>query len=237
MSKFSPRQLIKHPGRLSYHDMILETDGLISYWNFGAGQGNKLWDQKSTNHGTIDGATWTQKSNGLWTLDFDGDNDYVEVPNSPDWDLSNNDFTIELWSLFDSFSSNRTLIRHKAPIYDWHLIRIGNSYVKWEYYNSVGTTRLLYNANLLYPLVLNVWYHFAVTRTGNVFRLFGNNILLQTRTWADTIQHTDDVLELAGSGNWSFYGMLKDVVIYNVALSSETIQKHYQVGVWEGLAA
>ena len=87
MRRFSPRQLLRQNARLSYHDMILEKSGLVSYWNFGTGSGDKLWDQKGTNHGDITGATWTQKSNGLWTLDFDG-NDYVDAGSDSSLDIT-----------------------------------------------------------------------------------------------------------------------------------------------------
>lgn len=44
------------------------------------GQGGSIWDMSSEgNHGTIYGAGWRLEQNGLWSLSFDGSDDYVRV--------------------------------------------------------------------------------------------------------------------------------------------------------------
>jgi len=54
-------------------------DGLVGYWSFDEGEGGTAYDYSGHgNHGTIDGAAWTTGISGS-ALNFDGDDDYVEV--------------------------------------------------------------------------------------------------------------------------------------------------------------
>jgi len=56
------------------------TDGLVAHWKFDEGSGRIAHDSAGSNHGTLYGDTiWTAGwLNGA--LDFDGDRDFVEVP-------------------------------------------------------------------------------------------------------------------------------------------------------------
>ena len=45
------------------------------------GQGSVVTNQSgSGNDGMITGGTWTQLPNGLWYLSFDGEDDYLQIP-------------------------------------------------------------------------------------------------------------------------------------------------------------
>lgn len=223
MNKFSPRNLIKHPGRLSYHDMILETSGLISYWNFGAGQGDKLWDQKGTNHGDITGATWTQKSNGIYTLDFDG-NDNVNIPNlnigtgSP--------FILSAW-VKPSFSGTYRSImgydaRHRL------LISVTGAMLSQQEANFGSLAGSVPNGQWTYVIYWNDgtkerWYINGVQS--------GADHSISSAEW--------DLAFYIGQYNlisYKYYGCINEVAIYNVALTPAQIKRHYDVGIWEGLA-
>jgi hypothetical protein len=84
--------MVSMVGGMAYAD--LNTD-LVSYWNFDQGPGTVVLDQSvNGNDGTIKGdPTWVDGVCGN-ALDFDGVDDYVELP---DIDLVPNPFTICAW--------------------------------------------------------------------------------------------------------------------------------------------
>ena len=49
------------------------------------------------NDGAITGATWAQTGQGLWLLDCDGTDDYVDCGSSSDFDFTSGDFSFEFW--------------------------------------------------------------------------------------------------------------------------------------------
>ena len=55
--------------------------GLVANWLFYNGAGDTLYDYSGKgNHGNINGAKWTDKEQAGWALDFDGVDDYVNIP-------------------------------------------------------------------------------------------------------------------------------------------------------------
>ena len=78
------------------------SDSLVSYWSFNEGTGTTAYDQWEGNNGTLTnfdvGSAW--KSGGDCVsgkcLEFDGDNDYVDIVDSSDFDIDRN-LTIETW--------------------------------------------------------------------------------------------------------------------------------------------
>jgi hypothetical protein len=71
------------------------SSGPISYWRLDENSGATTRDSIGDNDGTITGATWTTGVNGS-ALHFDGVDDYVCVPHSDDFNITNN-LTLEAW--------------------------------------------------------------------------------------------------------------------------------------------
>jgi hypothetical protein len=93
----------------------------VAIWHLDEGTGNKAYDSTSNNnHGTINGATWT---NGLYgkALSFDGTNDYIKVPNSK---------SLQLTTEFTIFSVFYVTPGTNYNIYDYrHILAKGAVYV------------------------------------------------------------------------------------------------------------
>ncbi|MCD6165610.1 hypothetical protein J7K19_02730, partial [bacterium] len=72
------------------------TRGLVAYWSFDEGTGNIAYDISGNgNNCTIYGAKWTKGKYGS-ALQFDGVDDYVEVPHSVSLNITDA-ITIEAW--------------------------------------------------------------------------------------------------------------------------------------------
>ena len=70
-------------------------DGLVACWHMDEGEGSVIYDTSGNgNDGTIYGATWTDGKFGK-ALSFDGENDYVKIPDSASLDITD-EITIEV---------------------------------------------------------------------------------------------------------------------------------------------
>ena len=81
----------------------LSSEELVACWNFDEGNGTIALDSTLfENHGTIYGCNWVNGISG-YALEFDGQSDYLQVPDSDSLDISTNNLTITAWIHADSF--------------------------------------------------------------------------------------------------------------------------------------
>ena len=163
----------------------------------------------SNRNGTVSFAGTAQLSTaaskfGGSSLLVDGNSDYVSISDSY-WNtcMSSGDFTVELWARFDSasldgstqttFASNRGDIsggssngwvfrKFTDNVISWYM-RQGSS---WVYINYAQGTRTAVSAD--------TWYHLAVTRSGNTWKLFLNG------TAEDTITNSTSIVDGGADG-------------------------------------
>ena len=163
----------------------------------------------SNRNGTVSFAGTAQLSTGASkfggsSLLVDGNSDYVSISDSY-WNtcISSGDFTVELWARFDSasldgstqttFASNRGDIsggssngwvfrKFTDNVISWYM-RQGSD---WVYINYAQGTRTAVSAD--------TWYHLAVTRSGNTWKLFLNG------TAEDTITNSTSIVDGGADG-------------------------------------
>ena len=72
------------------------SDGLMAYYAF---NGNANDESGNGNNGTVNGATLTtdRLGNANNAYSFDGEDDYIKVPNSPSIDVAGNTISITAW--------------------------------------------------------------------------------------------------------------------------------------------
>ena len=158
------------------------------------------------------------------SVDFDGSNDYLSIPDSSDFTIGTN-YTAECWfytdaitgagwdGIFGQWSGN-----NNASTNSWVLESVGNSFVPRFYYiNSGGTLAfksLVDEANGE-VLALKQWYHFAFVKSGSTTKLYLNGILKQS--FDTTYQDGSGSFNIGGnvaSGGW-FNGKVSNVRIVN----------------------
>jgi len=163
-------------------------------------------------------------------LKFDGDDDYVSIPNSDNWNFGNKEFTIGFWIRFNDVSGNKIIIEHASGTdYDWSIPKIGNTTIRFEFKNSLGGNFSLDDNT---SLVINTWYYVTVTRTGNEFRIYRDGVLKNKATVGETIKNSNDILRIGKRDNGQEVNAFMDeVAIYKQALNSQNIQQLYAQGV------
>ncbi len=104
-------------------------------------------------------------------LYLDGVNDYLSLSDSTDWDLSNVDFTAEVWLRTVSHGSNFVLIgqRDSSTVNHSFTLEYSTTLGLMFRYTTDGTT--LVTVDRSWTPTDGVWYHAAVIRTGTVLHL------------------------------------------------------------------
>jgi len=219
----------------------LAREGLVALWS---GEGNAL-DSVGANNGTmINSATFAAGEVGqAFSLSGPynpcsrpGNGPCVLVPNSSVWAFGTNGFTIELWAKFGAplpgcarqgypyggvfisndeggGSLNKWLFALDGPALDFHIngpaINGGS---------GVFLVRAPFTPNL------NQWYHFAVTRDGNLYTIYVNGVAVGSQVDNNIIPDPNGPLTIGAAENMYFNGLLDEVGIYNRALSASEIQ-------------
>jgi hypothetical protein len=148
---------------------------------------------------------------------FDGNGDYLSIPDSDDFELGASDFTIELWAYPTSNAgSARLLTKNTSSTYSPFVMhRAGGD---WAFYSSHAGVYLDWSVaggKSLGSVELNTWQHLAVTRQGNTFYAFKNGVEQSTWTSSLSIWNNTETLVLGRQfdGSQQYAGYLDEVRI------------------------
>ena len=205
--------------------------GLVGYWQFDEDSGTVAADSSGTgNDGTLmsmDPATDWVPGNIAGALDFDGSNDYVQIPDNANLSIGD-EFTIAAWVWANSEGFQN---------FDTVAVKTGTSF-NFDYYfgtyNDKLTFLFYYGANIegfdtpTLNLQVTTWYHIAVTfdTAANEVRFYLNGSVVDVQSTSNNPVATTGDLQISGTGErWN--GKLDDVRIYNRALDASEIAQLY----------
>lgn len=141
----------------------------------------------------------TQSVSGGASGLFDGSGDYLSTPDSPDFNLSAGDWTIEAWIRINALSSGTMLIVDKDG-------QAFVSYAQWmlsvtaagKLQGSIGSgngTSSQQTVTGATTISIGAWHHVAFTLSGTTLRLFLDGVLDVSATKTATmIAHTKALL-------------------------------------------
>ena len=221
--------------------------GLVGWW---PGEGNAN-DVVGGNNGTMMyGAAFTngevnQAFNlpGVSPCSRPSTGPEVLVPDSNLWAFGTNSFSIELWANFNIVPNNCGY----SFGYPYDGVFISNdegsgSNNKWWFALDDGKLDFHINGPTInsgsgvflvqapFTPQTNLWYHFAITRNGNVYTIYTNGIAIGSQTDTNTIPNPNAPLTIGAAEGMYFNGLLDEISIYNRALSSDEIAAIYNAG-------
>ena len=197
------------------------------------GGGSKIYDRSPYGSvGTITGASWTRLPSGLWVLDFDGTDDYVNCGSDPSLDLAN--LTIIAWIKTTSTGTTQTIFSNtSAPTYPGFIFSGGYPAAgRLQFYTqSSGWTANTETVND------GSWHQVVVTSDGTtIFFIDGGSVYSVAQAVANTNSGNPKYMgQYGGSNYWS--GNIALLRVYNRALSALEIRNHFNrerhlFGVW-----
>ena len=150
------------------------------------------------------------------SLYLDGTGDYLSLGDSDDWDLGNDDFTIESWVRFNSLDGNPVITAHYTNDTErWHFFYNSNGNLKfWSY---IGGTQYEVLSDSWTPS-LGTWYHVACVRKENTISFFVDGKEKGDGSYTQTIPDMTDVLsigarQVGGSFGQYFNGSIDELKI------------------------
>lgn len=213
--------------------------GLVGYWKFDEGSGTTANDSSGyNNHGTLyNDPAWIKGKIGK-ALNFDGVDDYVNVPDSPSLDITNN-LTVEAWvyprsygtKTPDEWGQYHAGIVSKSDFNDqtykltFALSNATHTHLYFEINNMTSCIGLLSDA--ISPK-LNEWHHIAGVYDGNYIRIYLDGSEIASKYIGYIVCRTNDQSLKIGrdayaSSGRRFDGFIDEVRVYNRTLSKEEI--------------
>ena len=202
---------------------------LVSWWP-GDGHANDIAD---SNDGTlVNGTTFAPGLVGQ-AFSFDGNDDFVEVPNSSSLMIAGA-FTVEFW-----FKLNAT--------HDSSTPRSPNFFSK-GFDNSIGLANNDGRLEVRGPVprpnstrsswIAGVWYHVGVTYDSTAYRIYVNGVEEGSVTSGYSILNNQDDVALGsnpffldmGRTGVTVNGLIDEVALYDRALSASEIQDLFNAG-------
>ncbi len=195
------------------------------------------------NHGTVNGAYWTQDGVVGGGLSFDG-NDYVRVQehsNSLGGSGTWSNISVEFWIKANGITSTETvLMKHDQSYstggYIWSSYGVGyrvdfRSYadrdrIYWYVYNDTSSANVQYTDSINFGL----WHHVVCTyQSGVGLQLYVDGALRATTPFSGNINATlDGILDIGGLGGTAdFTGSMDEVRIYPTVLSAAQVLQRY----------
>jgi len=238
------RGMAKHARWFGARQNIMTHSNCVVYYDF-EGTGSTLKCQETLGvkkaarlNGTIYGATRV-KGGGRWpgkgALDFDGTDDYVDCGTS--LDLGTGDFTIEAWVRADDVSGYRVVASKSNGSNNGWQVHICNRVYLWLYRCTSGYHACYGDTWDINPI--GQWLHIAWQRKGNTTVFYLNGVDVSAGGNQPDLSPTDprssaseDLLIGDGPGGSmvAFDGLIDELAIYNIALSAEEINQHYNGG-------
>ncbi len=207
---------------------------LIAYWNFNESTGTIASDSSgNANNGIINGATWTTGKLGS-ALQFDGVNDYVNVPDSNSLDAST--FTFESWIKNNINDSNILHNRIASKKINWDDTDGWSIEINGINSGGAGEITVLgsgrsFNRIQVLPAWDKNWHHLVVVFSGSTAFIYLDGVYKGVSNINNVVSNNVSIsIGRLGAGSNFFNGIIDEVKIYNQALSAEEIMAEYQAG-------
>ncbi len=215
--------------------------GIVAHWKLDEQTGSIIHDSsKNGNNGTMvnmNDEAWDEGILGS-ALQFDGIDDYVQVPHNPSIDFSDQDFSISFWlkqTVVDRHMRYIIKGTHASPGTGkrYEVFHHSSNVVRFSIDDDAIKSRIeVPNTNF----VTGEWVHVvAIRATASDQLLLYANVNLEGSASDDTgdiSQNEDLFLGVSpDEENTNFAGFLDDIRIYNYALDITQIQEIYQQGI------
>ena len=198
------------PGNDGYTKLLIHsntTDGSVTFVDSATA---KVITVAGQTHHEID-----QYKFGTTSIYFDGAGDDLNLLDHADWYFAGGDFTIDFWIRFNSLAASQMLIsQYQAAGERWNLFF--DSVLGITFVVRTGAANIVFSqqGNVI-GWAIDTWYHVAVVRNGDVWRIYRNGTYLVTTSDVDAVPNYTGLLYIGqmGGGTNYFAGYLDEIRI------------------------
>lgn len=194
---------------------------LVSFWKFDKNNSTHVIDSFGNNDGTVSGATWNETGKYGGAYDFDGDSDYIQVPDNSSLNISDG-LILSAWVNVKNFGSGGEVIRKG----DSYIMRVNSAGTTLFYLNGVSDTSL---TGTVIPN--NTWVHLGMVynTTHKIIYVNGTQDAIEVTTGSITKDSKNLRFGLDMGTTYDFNGTIDEVRIFNKALNNNDVSKLYQL--------
>lgn len=208
------------------------TDGLVAKYalDFDAK------DSVGSNDGTISGATFSLAGTKK-EVNFDGSNDYIQIPHDASNSFGTGDFAISMWINPDVVSPG---VNYSGMLWSKHYTNLELFIYQGQvssYFGGAG-----HNCNGNTPIVVGQWQHLVLTRNGSDVRLYIDGVD-NSSTYGDpgsqNVSSTSNDIFLGyrnGLSSTFYNGAMDDVRQWNRGLSASEASSLHSAGREDGIS-
>jgi hypothetical protein len=213
--------------------------GLVSHWKFDEGSETTAYDSAGTNHGTLMGdPNWVGGYVGSGALDFDGDGDYVDVPDDLSLRFSQYDsFTLSFWAApaEGGYILSKMRAAEQRGVFGYATSWSATSRFSFVIDRSMSSSTIVSTSDGSAPA--GDWYYVTAVYDNTDMKIYLNGVLGGSGSFRGGTRGTTPDKNLAiGARSYDstitahFGGTIDHVRIYDRALNAEEIQQLYQEG-------
>jgi hypothetical protein len=202
---------------------------LLNTTSTNGAQNNTFLDSSTNNFTVTRNGDTTQGSfnpympTGYWSGFFDGNGDFLSVPDNAAWAFGTGDFTIEAWINLSALSAFQRIVSQQVTT-TGIIFRVENTNKLAFYVNNT----LIATATTTFTV--GQWYHVAVARSGSTLQLFVNGTSEASVSNSTNIADIADVLTIGAYSNLSEYfsgylsnvRIVKGTAVYTAAFTPST---------------
>ena len=214
---------------------------LVAWWD-GDGSANDIQGPTFENGALQNGATFAAGVVGQ-AFSFDGVDDYVDVGNPPDLNLTGNEITVQGWVMETGSTGHYRTVISKGYVGAPFALRMArdqaSSPTNFGLFFQVATYNGTVNTGVMIPqaeLDPNVWYHVAGTYDGANVKLYINGNLIDQQALTGNLLVNNEPVTIgrnqAPSPNTGEFwrGRVDELAVSNRALDATEIQAVYNAG-------
>jgi len=200
-------------------------EGIVGNWLFYYLKGGDHLHDFSPydNHGTINGAKFVDGRYG-WSLNFDGVDDYVNVPHASELDLST--FTVSVWVNADVLGTNYERMVDKSAVTG----AIGEGY-RISFDDSGNFMFILSDGtSITTSATADEWFYLVGVYDGSTMYFYKNGSLVDSKSASLTISETDVMFGSDSAPSEIHYldGTIAIVRIYSIVKSGSWISRRFE---------
>ena len=170
-----------------------------------------------------DSITFFLSEDSRTELRFDGDDDYVAIPDNANLNYGTDDFAYSAWFNTESMQGTQQIV-HKRSGNNYEVQLSGSSMV--AYIGEPGNEHSL----LFSQISIDKWYHVLIGRTNGLATMYVNGVVVDTITATGSVTTTDPLYIGSDTGSEDFIGLIKDVAIWSHGLSDSAVIAIYNNG-------
>lgn len=222
----------------SHHSWDWEPVEAAAHWKFDEGVDLHADDSVGFSDGTVYGPVWIEGQDAKWSLDFDGNDDYVFVPSSLAINVGAVDYTLSAWIKPELTSYIHVIMSKITGQQDKeYMLSIDRDRIRLDVEKD-GNAGRAYSVEVV---TLNTWQHVAVTFDASTppptVTFYYNGLPVDPGASADPITLEPNSLGAnlyigmrggAAYDDREFIGAIDDVMIFDRDLSAEEMHVVYK---------